>query len=162
MSESCPCSSDRSYDECCGPLLAGRRIPTTAEQLMRSRYTAYTRTDLAYLRETLHPRARDTFDEESTRTWAAKSEWQGLEVVRTEAGGVDDSTGVVEFIARYRNEGQNIEHHETAEFSRDNQVWKFLDGKVQGLDPIVRDNVKVGRNDPCPCGSGKKFKKCCA
>lgn len=28
-------------------------------------------------------------------------------------------------------------------------------------EPIRRDHEKVGRNDPCPCGSGKKFKKCC-
>ncbi len=30
-----------------------------------------------------------------------------------------------------------------------------------GAAPFVRPSVKIGRNDPCPCGSGKKYKKCC-
>jgi len=136
-------------------------MPQTAEALMRARYTAYTRGDVAYLRQSLHPKSHDTFDEKSTREWAAKSEWHGLEVLRTERGGPDDNDGVVEFIARYRNEGQDLEHREVAQFQRSDNDWSFVDGRVFGLDPIVRDDPKIGRNDPCSCGSGKKFKKCC-
>ncbi|MCA8961872.1 MAG: YchJ family protein [Planctomycetes bacterium] len=159
--EACPCQSGHPYAECCGPLLSGARLPATAEALMRSRYTAYTRSDLAYLRETLHSKSRDTFDEANTKQWAAKSEWRGLEILRTEHGGEDEEAGTVEFVAKYRNEGNDIDHHEVAEFKREGGVWKFVDGRVMGLDPIRRDSEKVGRNDPCPCGSGKKHKKCC-
>lgn len=129
---------------------------------MRARYSAYARGDVTYLEQSLHPKSRDTFDAQATRDWAAKSEWNGLEVLRSEQGGADDNDGIVEFIARYRNEGQDLEHREVAEFKRDGNEWKFVDGRVFGLDPIVREDAKVGRNDPCPCGSGKKFKKCCA
>ena len=31
----------------------------------------------------------------------------------------------------------------------------------QNKHTIVRDNKKIGRNEPCPCGSGKKYKNCC-
>jgi preprotein translocase subunit SecA len=33
-------------------------------------------------------------------------------------------------------------------------------GETQQVQQVVRGQEKVGRNDPCPCGSGKKFKKC--
>jgi preprotein translocase subunit SecA len=34
------------------------------------------------------------------------------------------------------------------------------EGDAAKAEPVRRDRPKVGRNDPCPCGSGKKYKKC--
>ena len=161
-SMTCPCGSGRGYDACCGPFIKGDRTAPTAEALMRSRYSAYARHDLDYLWKTLHPRARKGHDPESTRDWSRSSRWLGLEILATEAGGADDSRGTVEFIARYHRDGTDQQHHEVSTFRKDDGKWFFEDGKVIGGQPEVRESPKVGRNDPCPCGSGKKYKKCCS
>ena len=80
---------------------------------------------------------------------------------RTEGGGPKDKTGVVEFRALYTANGEFCNHHEVATFVKDRSGWKFEDGDLVGETPTVREEPKVGRNDPCPCGSGKKYKKCC-
>ena len=46
-------------------------------------------------------------------------------------------------------------------FARHNGRWYFVDGETIGQKPVVREGPRIGRNDPCPCGSGKKYKKCC-
>ena len=158
---SCPCDSGRTFSECCEPYLNGVRQPETAEVLMRSRYCAYVKKKLQYIHQTHDPKSRDQHDLEEARKWAEDSEWLGLEIVETEKGGVDDNEGIVEFIARYKIGGDELEHHERSEFRRENGVWYFHDGKMVGGEPFRREEPKVGRNDACPCGSGKKFKKCC-
>ena len=85
----------------------------------------------------------------------------GLSVLSVDGGGPGETTGTVEFVATYRTGDDDIEHHERAEFRRDGDTWYFWDGRILGDAPIEREEPKVGRNDPCPCGSGKKFKKCC-
>jgi SEC-C motif-containing protein len=128
---------------------------------MRSRYTAYTLAAIDYLYRTSGPRVRREFDAEGSKKWAESAEWQGLEVLGSEGGGDGDHQGVVEFIARYRIKDQAFEHHERATFQRIDGEWRFQDGKVFGPDPVRREEPKIGRNDPCPCGSGRKHKKCC-
>ena len=158
----CPCGLGRAYAECCEPFHQGVRLPDTAEQLMRSRYSAFAQHRVEYLGRTLHPSRTSGYNEKDVRDWSYKSEWLGLEVVAAEEGGPDDSRGTVEFIARFKPEGRDeVAHHEVAEFRRKDGRWFFYEGKVRGGDPITRDSAKVGRNDPCPCGSGKKHKKCC-
>ena len=151
----CPCGSGLAFDSCCGPFLGRERLPPTAEALMRSRYTAYVRGLIPYVGDTTAPETRAEFDPESATNWATQSQWLGLRIVRTERGGALDEVGMVEFVATYRNAGRLVEHRERAEFRKasDGQ-WLF----VRGAPP---EPVKAGRNDPCPCGSGKKFKKCC-
>jgi SEC-C motif-containing protein len=68
---------------------------------------------------------------------------------------------VVEFRAMYTANGEFCNHHEVSRFVKEPDGWKFADGELVGETPIVREEPKVGRNDPCPCGSGKKYKKCC-
>jgi SEC-C motif-containing protein len=159
-SMSCPCGSKKTYEKCCGPFLAGEKNPSTAEELMRSRYTAYTKHDIDYVEETHSLERRDALDVEETRKWAEESEWKGLEILRTEAGGANDDTGVVEFIASFAQDGVDYEHHEVSTFHKVNDMWYFHDGYTPS-QTVVREEAKVGRNDPCPCGSGKKYKKCC-
>ena len=159
--EICPCGSGRTYEDCCGLLIKGASPAVSAEQLMRSRYAAYVKVEIDYLYETTHPDHRNGYDHKGTRTWAENSQWEGLEILDTRAGGPDDGEGEVEFIARYREKGIRKQHHELAHFKKTNDRWYFTDGSSVAQKPIQRTEPKVGRNDPCPCGSGKKFKKCC-
>lgn len=159
MSDFCPCGTGRPYADCCEPFITGKRLPLTAEELMRSRYSAYTRVETGYILQTTHPDHRGDFDEKGTREWAESSQWEGLEIVNTAGGGPDDTEGKVEFIARYRDRDVRRTHHELADFRKLDGVWYFTDGV--GVKPAPATSVKVGRNDPCTCGSGQKYKKCC-
>ncbi|MBI5202432.1 MAG: YchJ family protein [Elusimicrobia bacterium] len=159
----CPCGAARSYETCCGLYIDGGKPAPTAEALMRSRYSAYVKTKMAYLRDTLAPRDRGQFDEAGAKKWATESQWKGLTILATERGGTADDEGTVTFVARYLAEGAEREHREQAVFRRDPQTkaWYFDEARTPKAAPVVREAPKVGRNDPCSCGSGKKFKKCC-
>jgi SEC-C motif domain protein len=156
----CPCGSGKSFSACCDPFLRGAKKPSTAEAMMRSRYTAYTTNNIAYIESTHDPATRDSLNLDSTEEWARNSEWLGLEIIRTEGGGPKDEAGIVEFKASYRQEGEDVVHHEESSFVKQDGQWYFHDGHTPSAT-VVRDTPKVGRNDPCPCGSGRKFKKCC-
>ena len=161
MSSPCPCGSGQDFETCCQPYIAGTSRPVTAEALMRSRYTAYTKADIDYIKNTTSTESRKSFDEKATRQWAASSEWMGFQILKTEGGSGADEAGVVEFIARYKVEGKEQEHHEIATFKKDDGQWFFEDGRIIGLEPYRRPTPKIGRNEPCSCGSGLKYKKCC-
>ena len=160
-SEPCPCGSDRVYEQCCGPVLAGTGAARTAEALMRSRYTAYVTGQIEYLASSLHPEHRGDLDLAATQRWSQHARWLGLEVVSVSGGGEQDQEGEVEFIATYKEKGITRPHHERANFRRKNGVWYYVDGELVKPSTRVHTQPKVGRNDPCPCGSGKKYKKCC-
>ena len=163
MSETqeCHCQSGKPFAECCEPYIKGVNSPPTAEALMRSRYSAYVIEDIPYLANTLHPKEREDFDEAGAAKWAKEANWQGLEIVRTDKGGADDSKGEVEFKVSYKRHGSPCVHHELAEFRKSEGVWYFFDGKMISDGPVKREGPKIGRNEPCPCGSGKKYKRCC-
>lgn len=156
-----PCGSGRDYDSCCQPFVEGEALPPTAESLMRSRYSAYVNHAIDYLGETLHPHHRADWDREATRRWSDNAVWQGLEIVDTEAGGEGDAEGVVEFIARFEDHGRATQHRERSRFQLFEGRWYYVDGETPRPKTQRLETPKVGRNDPCPCGSGKKFKKCC-
>lgn len=156
----CPCGSGKSFDECCGPFLNGVSEAPTAETLMRARYTAYATGNIDFVERTIHPSGRAGFDRESARQWAEKSQWHGLEVLNSVDGKEEDVQGTVEFIARYSQENEMTDHHELALFRKESGQWTFVDGRLL-RQPFRREQPKIGRNDPCHCGSGKKYKKCC-
>ncbi|MBD3317632.1 MAG: YchJ family protein [Chitinivibrionales bacterium] len=158
---SCPCNSGKNFEVCCEPYLKSDENPPTAEALMRSRYTAFASGNVDYIYGTIHPDHRKEFNAEGIRDWSCNSEWHGLEIKSTENGGETDTEGTVEFIAHYTHENVKREHHEVAEFRKKDGRWYFVDGNIIAHEPYVRSDPKVGRNDPCPCESGKKFKKCC-
>ncbi|MDH4162586.1 MAG: YchJ family protein [Nitrospirota bacterium] len=157
----CPCGSTRTYQDCCGPVIAGQRRAETAQELMRSRYSAYVMKEIPWLRASLHPANRADFNEATTRSWAERAEWQGIAIVNTVAGGPSDTKGQVEFIVKFMENGVAQEHRERSNFEKIDGAWYFTEGKPMGAPPVKREGPKAGRNDPCPCGSGKKFKKCC-
>jgi len=159
----CPCESGTPYESCCQPLIEGRQSAPTAEALMRARYTAYARCEIPFLRASLTEEQGADFSEEETRRWAESSEWQGLEIVRKEAGTTDDEMGEVEFVARFREKNGDEEHvhHERALFAKVAGEWLYAGFVPTKGQTVRRETPKIGRNDPCPCGSGKKYKKCC-
>ena len=157
--EQCPCGSGQSFAECCEPYLQGKARAPGPEALMRSRYTAYVLLEMPYLADTLHPGQRSDYDEAGAEKWARESDWEGLEIV--DVSPPAGNSGTVEFRATYRRNGEKMLHHELAEFRKSGDTWYFFDGKMVGPGQFIRETPKVGRNDPCPCGSGRKFKKCC-
>jgi len=159
--EPCPCGSEIEFKECCEPLLAGQQHAETAEALMRARYTAHVKVNSEYIYDTTHPENRKDVDREKSADWSKRFDWQSLEVLRVDAGGGEDQVGTVEFVARYRKKGTLFKHHEIAEFVRLEDRWYFKDGQVPVPEQAIRKEPKIGRNAPCPCGSGRKFKKCC-
>jgi len=100
------------------------------------------------------------FDFDTTKQWADTSEWRGLEIIETSGGGAGDTTGKIEFVATYAANASEYRHHELSDFKKIGGKWYFIDGTIQN-NSIKRSEPKIGRNDPCPCGSGKKYKKCC-
>ncbi len=154
----CPCGSDLAFERCCGPLLAGAPAPT-AQALMRSRYTAHVRGNIEHIIATHHPDTRDTVDRAGIEAWARRSTWQGLTILNAQAGGAGDDEGTVEFVARYHAEGRDHAHRELSRFRKIDGRWYFVDGQSPAIAP-VRAAPRPERNAPCPCGSGKKFKRC--
>jgi len=150
----CHCGSGRFFDNCCGPLLTGSRPAATAEELMRSRYTANVVRDTAYLLKSWHsstqPRTMDP------RTIPI---WKNLEILNTEQGHPGDLQGMVEFRARYEKDDGLGVLHERSRFVFENGCWFYVDGEL--IESTPAGPGKTGRNAPCPCGSGRKYKKCC-
>jgi len=128
---------------------------------MRSRYSAYVLGDIDYIVETHDPSTAMHADRASAARWAREADWKGLEVVGTEGGEPDDEEGIVEFKARFVRDGANCVHHERSTFRKIRGRWYYVEGEMGKPARTVRTGPKAGRNDPCPCGSGKKYKKCC-
>ena len=174
----CPCGSGRAYDECCGRYISGTNAAPTAEALMRSRYTAFTRGEYAYIGKTFSPQSDAEAHAKGAEDWAKSGTFKKLKVIGTHQGGAGDTSGIVEFVATYTQDGVNWDHHETSHFEKDDDgQWYYVGGDGHrhregeahhhhhhhhdhGGHTVRREGPKVGRNDPCPCGSGKKYKKC--
>ena len=157
----CPCRSGQTFGACCGAVLSGARAAATAVELMRARYSAYATGNVKFLFDSAGPEVQAEFDEKTTAEWSKTATWEGLEIVATETGEAADEEGFVSFVAHYTANGQLCEHRELAYFKKIDGAWRFIDGKIASDEPYRREMPKVGRNDPCPCGSGKKYKKCC-
>jgi len=155
----CPCGSSITLDACCGLYIDGKPAPT-ALSLMKSRYSAFVLVKGEYLKSTLSEHQKADFDSKEFEQQAAGTKWMGLEIRNCVNGGVKDETGTVEFVAKYKEKGQHVVHHELAKFTREDGKWVFNDCVV---NPKLEQRIieKIGRNDPCSCGSNKKFKKCC-
>ena len=158
--KNCPCLSGLAYADCCEPYISGAKNAPTAEALMRSRYAAYAEHAIDYIVETCTTGEKDRIDIRQTKAWSEKSKWLGLKILSTEKGGPNDTEGTVEFQASYEMDGLRDLHHEKAKFKKQDGRWLYEEGNVIPKT-VTRTGPKVGRNDPCPCGSGKKYKHCC-
>ena len=123
----------------------------SAEALMRARYSAHVLGEIDFIMETVHPKLRSGHSAADIRAWAEQTSWLKLEVLECLKGTVKDNKGIVEFKAYFLSELKQSVHHERSNFERLDNKWYYVDGVTP----------KVGRNHPCTCGSGKKYKKCC-
>lgn len=153
----CPCGTGRNLDDCCGPIIAGTPA-SNPEALMRSRYSAFVLGDIGHVDRTHVPEIGDDFNRAEAARTASEVEWLGLEVLSASEA---EDTGTVEFYIRFRRDGQVFGQHELASFRREGGRWLYVSGKVAPKPPPRHVANKIGRNDPCPCSSGKKYKKCC-
>lgn len=132
MIQTCYCCSGKNFDECCKPILDGRKKASSAEELMRSRYSAYATASIEYLMRTTHSATRKFYDAKAIENWATSSKWIQLEILKTEKGNVGDFEGFVEFRATYQDkENKTIVHHEYSHFLKEKGEWFFLEGKVR-------------------------------
>jgi SEC-C motif-containing protein len=154
----CPCGSGLDLAGCCGPWLDGGDAPT-ALALMRSRYTAYVRGAVDHLVRTHDPGTRTRLDVDAVRRWSRDTQWLGLEILSAARGAEADADGIVEFVARGVTHGAPFAQRERSRFRRGGDgAWYYVDGDV--VQEPVRRAAPVGRNEPCPCGSGQKYKRC--
>ncbi|WP_445157781.1 YchJ family protein [Halomonas sp. E14] len=142
----CPCDPTRPYAGCCGRFHAGEAAPTP-EALMRSRYSAFALGLDDYLLATWHASTRPT-----DLNWDEATHWIRLEVLDHRAAG---ERGHVHFRATFREGRRWGVLEENSRFVHEAGRWCYVDG-----EPTLA-RLKPGRNDPCPCGSGRKFKSCC-
>jgi SEC-C motif domain protein len=157
----CPCGRGDSLASCCGPIIAGEVEPETAEDLMRARYSAFATRAMDFVIASHHPDTLSGVDQKALQDSSLGPTWVGLEVLATEDGQAGDDQGWVEFAARYRAPGHEAIMHERSLFRRHQGLWRYHSGEQPKGETARRAQPKVGRNEPCPCGSGKKYKKCC-
>ena len=147
--DKCYCKSGLEFSLCCEPILRVDKVANTALELMRSRYSAYCLGDVNYLQATTHDHTWSDEELKFIQDWADNSLWQHLEIVNS-------SEDMVEFKAYYIFDGKQHLHHEKSTFLKVNDMWKYVDGE------IYEDKVTLLRNSACICGSGQKYKRCCA
>ncbi len=154
--EPCPCGSGQLFEACCEPIHLGTRVAATAEQLMRARFTAHVVRDYRFLHETHRPTAGRPYVAEEGEPAVT---WTRL-VVHSHEGGSTPDKAFVDFSAYGIEEEVEKVLHEKAEFVRVDGRWLYNREARLGPAPY-KALPKVGRNDPCPCGSGRKYKQCC-
>ena len=145
----CPCQSNKSYEDCCGSFHTHAQFPETAEQLMRSRYTAYVLKNVPYIVDTTVPSQQALLNVQAIQAWAENTQWLGLQILKTET--LSKFQSAVEFHAVFQGEEGEQTHHERSIFVKIDGRWYFVDPTV----PLPT------MKQPCVCGSGKKFKHCC-
>ncbi|ATC57188.1 hypothetical protein CMV05_05695 [Vibrio anguillarum] len=151
----CYCGSHLDYQHCCEPIHSDSALAIYPEQLMRARYSAHVLGLVDFVINTYHPscnapQQRDAIEE------SINSQWCGLDVISASIRN-NENEGFVHFKAYYTQNQQQFCLQERSRFIRENGIWFYVDGEF----PQENTPTKLGRNDPCHCGSGKKFKKCC-
>jgi len=152
----CHCGSLIRFEQCCKKFIHQTKLPKTAEQLMRSRFTAFKLKEYQYIIDT--HQSEQTSCPTKTSDFDPSIQWMGLKVISISLGGASDSKGSVEFVAFYRpstvRDNSKVEQlHEKSDFTKVNGYWLYVSG-------IPMDDIKLARNEVCFCGSGKKHKKC--
>lgn len=155
-----------SYSDCCQPLHQGVRVAEDSETLMRSRYAAFVKVLPDYIIQTTLPDQQSWLDRQAITEWAEQTDWAGLQII--DHSKLSKRHAQVEFKAIYNNlqlGTQSLEaHHELSTFVKVKQNDKATTQEVQNyrwyfLDPTT--SIQLTQKQPCICGSGQKFKRCC-
>lgn len=125
---SCYCNSHKTFEHCCQPIISGILKAETAEQLMRSRYSAYVIADIKYLMKSHHSSTRPNKEKKNILKWTKSVRWLGLEILSKNAGTVNDKDGYVEFKALFEENGMINCIHENSYFVKENDVWYYQSG----------------------------------
>jgi len=128
MNELCPCGSKLDFTICCGAIISGQKEACTCLELMKSRYTAYTKADVNYLMKSHHSSTRPIKERKSIKQWAESVKWMQLIILNTWDGAATNNEGYVEFKALYFENGQICQIHERSLFKRENQKWVYVSG----------------------------------
>lgn len=123
--QGCPCGSTRSLASCCQGIINGKRSASSAEELMRSRYTAYALNDPDYLLLSWSPAHRP-----SSLSLDQAQHWLGLKIIETTLGEAGDETGTVEFVARFKIGGRAHRLHEVSQFMKIDGLWVYSSGEL--------------------------------
>jgi SEC-C motif-containing protein len=127
----CPCGSNDSFNQCCEPILDGVRKASSAEALMRSRYTAFAVGNVDYLIKTTAKEKRAKDDRKVLNQQVKSTTWLGLTIEATSAGSPLDQTGTVTFRASFQSGPEKGVLHECSRFRKDPEGWVYVDGEVQ-------------------------------
>lgn len=153
----CPCGTGKELDHCCRPIIDGSQKANGPEQIMRARYTAFSSQNMDFLKKSQSDNIEYEVDYEAMEEWAKDGQWKKLDIIDVWE---DEEEGVVEFKAHYEDkEGPQVHHEKSFFENEEDRGWLYTEGEMV-VPTIVREGPKLGRNDPCHCGSGKKFKKC--
>lgn len=142
----CPCGSKKAFSECCEPIIKKTLQASSPEKLMRSRYSAFAKSENEYLVFSTLKKNQSPNDLQELKNLNNSVKWLKLEIV-------DAYDDIVEFKAYYLEANEIKVLHEKSNFVKEDGLWKYDSGELF--------NTKIQRNQECPCGSGKKFKKCC-
>ncbi|MFT5602715.1 MAG: SEC-C motif-containing protein [Flavobacteriales bacterium] len=125
----CPCGNTKPYLKCCEAIHFGKKQAHTAEQLMRSRFTAFTMANGDYLMSSHHTSTRPESEKDEIVSWAKSVKWLHLEIINTIAGQESDTKGTVEFKAHFKEGFFKRNIHENSKFIKEDGKWVYL-GKV--------------------------------
>jgi SEC-C motif-containing protein len=128
MNKLCPCGSTHNFDECCEMIISGKREAITCQEMMRSRYVAFTMANVDYLMRSQHSKTRQLKERNRIKKWTESVQWMGLVILNTQLGEVTDTIGYVEFTAMYLEDGLIQVIHENSLFERENQHWVYVSG----------------------------------
>ena len=156
---SCACGSGQTFETCCGRYITGEPAPSP-EALMRARYVAFKLGNLDFIEATCTEEGLQSLNRLEMEKALPNTQFQGFELRGTTYGGENDDDGSVHFAFRYKFGGKEMSQAEIAHFRRVDGRWLYDYSEVNPKSAPVRVE-SVGRNEPCPCGSGKKYKKCC-
>lgn len=153
----CPCNSKKLFEQCCQPFLSGEVAPKTAEQLMRSRFSAYATANAEYILQTYSDESQKQQNINDIADWAKNCRWVNLVIHTPKPQCLDEKNNVIEFSAFFIESKKLCVMREKSRFIKEANQWRYHDGLM------IENNVfdKTKRNSPCPCQQGKKFKQCC-
>lgn len=160
----CPCGTSAPYEMCCGMYHNNPGSAPTTEALMRSRYSAFALYKFDYIAAT--QKLADAPGQSGADIEASngQTQWLKLDIIETQNGTAEDQQGLVAFTAHFKEGSRAGKLSERSLFEKIEGVWYYVAGEhdIQGNVPhVVPKSARVGRNDPCLCGSGRKYKKCC-
>jgi SEC-C motif-containing protein len=127
---SCACGRSLNYELCCGKVHKNHLKAISAEDLMRSRYVAFTKAMGDYLMLSHHLTTRPISEKNEIVNWAKSVEWNRLEVIQVKDGQASDNAGMVEFKAYFYTKtlaGKKLDFiHEKSSFIKENGRWFYL------------------------------------